>query len=276
MTHMQSDLLQIEFYFPNKKDGVKSKEKLADLILGEMREKGSTGRAGFSDEKLLHENILNHIGNASASEYLPLSKAQEQEIKECIEKTVLDCNTHLFIPTKNHIFVFPYLPTEKDAIFEGVMGFAPYSCVFHIFLSPKLWSSKSLANTVAHELNHTIFYYHHYDDFNNYSLLDQMILEGLAENFREFVLEKTPAPWAVALTKDKAFEMVDAMDKKILFSKDQDLIKDVLFGNNTYSQWTGYSIGYWLVKELLRKKSDLPWELIMKLTPREILKIARK
>jgi len=275
MIYMNSDLTQIEFYFPSQTNAIKSKEILVDLILDAMRKRKSIGRAGFSDEKLLRENILKYIGNAGINEYLSLSKSQEEEIQKCIEKTVFDCSAHLPVPTKNYIFVLPYLPMEKDYVFEGVMGFSPYSCVFYIFLSPKLWLSKSLANTVAHELNHTIFYYHHYDDLNNYSLLDEIILEGLAENFREHVLEKTSALWAVAITKEKAFEILDKMDKKTLFSKDQGLIKNVLFGNNAYAHWTGYSIGYWLVKELLHKKPDLSWETLMKLSSLEILKLAK-
>ena len=273
---MNSELVQIEFYFPNEANGIKSKKELADLILNMMREHGSTTYAGHTNEESLYEGILQHLGNADIRKYKPLSKLQMQDIQKQIKKTILKCNDFLPIPTKNYVFVFPYLPTEKDKVFKGVMGVARYSCVFHIFLSPDLWSPKVLSNTVAHELNHTIFYYHHYNDFNNYTLLDEMLLEGLAENFREQVVDKTLAPWAIALTQKEAFKVLNSMDKQILSSKNSDIIKGVLFGNDRYEHWTGYSVGYWLVKELIRKKPNLSWNEIMKLQSWEILKIVKE
>lgn len=273
---MKSELAQIEFYFPDKTGNVKNRKKLADLILDMMKKRGSTGHAGHSNEKSLYEGILEHLGNADIGQYKTLSESQEQKIQKQIEETVSRCNDYLPIPVKNYVFVFPYLPTEKDKVFGGVMGVARYSCVFHIFLSPDLWSPEVLANTVAHELNHTVFYYQHHNDFNDYTLIDEMLLEGLAENFREQVVDKAPAPWAIALTQEEAFRALDSMDRKDLASKDRNLIKRVLIGNETYKRWTGYSVGYWLVKELMRKKSDLSWEEIMKLQSQEILEIVKK
>ena len=271
---MSSDLVHIEFYSPDTEGGIKSKEHLADLIVEEMKKRKSIEYAGHLNEKSLHDGILQYLGNAGIGQYKQLPVAQKEKIQKQIEETLSKCNKVLPVPTKNYVFVFPYLPTQEDEVFRGVMGVARYSCVLHIFLSPDQWSSQALADTVAHELNHTIFYYHHYDDFNNYSLLDEMLVEGLAENFREQVIDETPAPWAVALDKEKAFESLHSMNKKTLESKDRDLIKGVLFGDDVHERWTGYSIGYWLVKELIRKKPDLPWSEIMKLRSHEIVEIA--
>lgn len=271
---MKSDLVQIEFYFPNN-NNAKSKVKLVDLILDEMRAKGSIDRAGFSDEKMLRSHTLSLIGDADIDQYKVPSKAQEQDITDRIEETALKYNSHLAIPTKNYVYVLPYLPTKEDVAMEGVMGFTPYSCVFYIFLSTELCTKKSLANTVAHELNHTIFNYHHYDILNDHTLLDAMVMEGLAENFRENFFDNTSAAWATALTRDKAFKVLNEMDDKTLFSKDWGLIDGVLYGNNIYERWTGYSVGYWLVKELLHKKPNLSWDAIMNLSTREILEIVK-
>jgi uncharacterized protein YjaZ len=273
---MNSELVKIEFCFPGNRENIKNKEELTDLILKMMKNKGSVEYSGFLSEKLLRENILKHLGGASIDNYSPLSKLQEQKIEKYIERTISKSNNYLPIPTKNYVFVFPYLPTKQEAVFEGVMGFTPYSCVFHLFLSPNSWSPKSLMNTVAHELNHTIFYYYHYKDLGNYSLLDEMIMEGLAENFREQLLEKTSAPWAIALSRGKAFKILNRMDKELLLSKDQSLIKSVMFGDKNYDRWTGYSIGYWLIKELFLERPGLPWERVMKLSAREVLNIVKK
>ena len=55
---MKSDLVHIEFYFPNNKNNPKNKAKLVDLILDEMRESGSIDRAGFFDEKMLRRMVF--------------------------------------------------------------------------------------------------------------------------------------------------------------------------------------------------------------------------
>ncbi len=268
------NLAHIEFYFPEKR-GVKNKRELAGLILDMMRKSGSIAYAGHRDEKSLRENIMRHLGDADAARYKPLSESQKKKVLRQIEATIRKCSAILPIPTKNYVFVFPYLPTKKDAAFEGVMGVAPYSCVFHVFLSLNMGSLKALAKTVAHELNHTIFYYRHYDHLNNYTLLDEMIIEGLAENFREQVVGGTPAPWAVVLTRKGAFNALESLDK-LLSSKNDTVHRNVLFGNKKYKRWTGYSIGYWIVKELIRKKPNLSWGDIMKLSSMEILRIAQK
>ena len=271
---MKSELMHIEFYYPKENESLKNKEHLADLIVDEMREKESISYSGHLDEKSLKDGIVAHLGNADISQYKKLSGDQEKQIKEEIEKIISDSNKVLPIPTKNYIFFFPYIPTEKDKDFGGIMGVAQYSCVFHIYLSPDHWSSKDLANTITHELNHTIFYYRHFDNFKNYSLLEEMLMEGLAENFKEQVAEKEASPWAVALNKKEAFSELASLNE-LLDSKDKDLHREVLFGSEKYKKWTGYSVGYWLVKDLINKKPDLSWDQIMKLDSSEFLKVIK-
>lgn len=272
---MKSKLVQIEFYFPKKKN-LKNKRGLADSILDMMKKNKSTTYAGYINEKSLYDGIIQHLGNADIKTYKQLSESQIQKIQEQINKTIIKCNDHLPIPTKNYVFVFPYLPTEKERIFEGIMGIACYSCVFHLFISPDLWSPKTLASTVAHELNHTIFFYYHYEKLNNYTLLDRMIIEGLAENFREQVIESTPSPWAIALTYKESTDILNSMTTEDLFSKDQNLIKEILFGSDEYKPWTGYSVGYWLIKKLIQKNPHMSWDEIMKLESKNILDIIKK
>ena len=270
---MDKDLIQIEFYFPKKRE-VKDKQELADLIVEEMREKGSVSYSGHINEEGLKKGLVQHISDGSISGYRALTEKQEEEVKKNIKKTISMCNEKLPLPTKNYIFIFPYLPTKDENVFNGVIGMARYSCVFHIFLNPDEWTPKVLANSVAHELNHTIFYYNHYDDFENYTLLDEMVMEGLAENFREQVVDSEQSPWAGALKKEEAFLILENLKDK-LFLKDKDLIKDVLFGNNKYKKWTGYSVGYWLARKYIDKNPDFSWEEIIKKDSREFLEVKK-
>lgn len=270
---MSKDLSQIEFYFPSGE--FQDKTALVDAIISLMQDRGSIDYSGYSDVKLLRQGLLDHIGNGSVERYKKIPGEQKLEIEKVISETIEKCNDKLSIPTKNFIFVNPYFTTKEDDVFEGVMAVAVYSCVFHLFVNRDEYTKKSLENTVAHELNHTIYYYHHYDNFNDYTLLDEILLEGLAENFREQYFDPEITKWAGALEKEEALRILKDLDKNALESKDQKVIKEFLFGNNKYKRWSGYSTGYWLVKEFINRNKDLSWDELMKASPKRFIEIIK-
>jgi len=235
-----------------------------------MRKDGSIKYAGYLKEKDLYKGLLRHIGNGDITQYKPLSIKQKQIIEKTILATIQKCGKKLPIPTKNFVFVFPWLPTKNDEALRGSFGFAAYSCVLHIFISPQIFTPNSLADSVTHELNHTISFYYHFDRYGKWSLLDCVVNEGLAENFREEALNKKSAPWAIVLTKKESFKALESI-RPLLRSKDFRVHQKILFGNVKYKRWTGYSIGYWLVKEFKKKHTKLSWEEIMKTKPEDIL-----
>jgi uncharacterized protein YjaZ len=270
---MDKDLSQIEFYFPRGE--FKDKNGIVDSIILLMEEKGSVNYSGYADPALLRQGLLDHVGNGDIGRYKEISGDQKLEIEKVISETVEKCNGKLSVPAKNFIFVHPYLTTEDDRVFEGVMAVAVYSCVLHLFINLNEYSKKSIENTVAHELNHTIYYYRHYDDFNNYTLLDEILLEGLAENFREQYFDPKVTKWAGALSKDEALGILGE-SKDILGSRDRKIIKDFLFGNDRYQRWTGYSVGYWLVKEFIKNNPNLSWNEIMKIESQKFIELIKK
>lgn len=259
---MNKNLAQIEFYFPEGE--FKNRSELVNSIIYLIKEKANLEYSGFADINLLKQGLLNHIGFGNPEEYKEISKKQKLEIGKIISETIEKCNKKLPIPTKNFIFVHPFLSTKDDVVFEGVMAVAMYSCVFHLFINLHEYSRKSLENTVAHELNHTIFYFNHFSDFNNYILLDEILLEGLAENFREQFFDPKISEWAGALSKSEAFKALKE-SKEILKSRNKRVIKEFLFGNDRYKIWTGYSVGYWLVKEFIDNNLELSWDDLMKI-----------
>jgi len=269
---MNKDLSQIEFYFPSGE--FKDKNEIVDSIVSLIKEKGSIDYSGYADIDLLKQGLLDHIGNGNIGQYKEISEEQKLEIEKTISETIEKCNDKLPVPTKNFIFVHPYFTTEDDKVFDGVMAVAVYSCVFHLFVNLDEYSKKSIENTVAHELNHTIYYYRHYDNFNNYTLLDEILLEGLAENFREQYFNPEISKWAGALNKDEAFEVLKE-SKDILESRDQKVIKEFLFGNDKYQRWTGYSVGYWLVKEFINRNKNLSWDELMQTNPKRFIEIIK-
>jgi uncharacterized protein YjaZ len=265
-----SDLIQVEFYFP-KKEKVKSKKDLANLIVDEMSQQGSTEYAGYLDEKSLYEGITEHLGDTNVGEYKPIDSSQKKYVKKLIKNIVKTCNEILPIPVKNFIFVFPWFPSDNFSMFNGSIGLAPYTCVIHIFIDTYHFSDKGIRDTICHELNHTIYYQYHPDSFGNYNLLDNLIIEGLAENFREDILQDDPAPWAVALNKEEAFRLVEKI-KPQFNTTDLKILEDVLFGSKEYKRWTGYSVGYWLVKAFKEENKNYTWESIMRQKSANFLK----
>lgn len=266
---MSVDLSKIEFYFPPGK--FQNKLEIVDAIVSLMQQRKSVDYSGYANEDLLRQGLINHIGGGSLARYQVISDAQKIEIEGIIKKTIAKSNEKLSVPTKNFVFVHPYFADKEDEVFEGVMAVAVYSCVFHIFINLDTYTKKSLENTVAHELNHTIYYYHHYENFNDYTLLDEILLEGLAENFREQFFDPEVSKWAGALKKEKAFQIFKNLDKNILSSKDKVVIKEFLFGSKKYIRWNGYSVGYWLVKEYIRNNKGLSWDELMRVHPQRFI-----
>lgn len=158
-------------------------------------------------------------------------------------------------------------------MFEGVMGVASYSCVFHLFINLSNFSEQSLIDTTAHELNHTIYYYRHYDDFNNRNLLDSILMEGLAENFKEAYFTPESTPWASALKEGEAFKILKE-SKDLLLTTNEDEIQSFIFGKGGgQKRWMGYSVGYWLVKKFIAENLDLSWDEIMQLDQKSFLEV---
>lgn len=273
---LENYLAQIEFYFPEGK--FKDQKELINETVHMMKERGSLDYSGFKDIDSLKKYTLNSMGDGNTKKYKGISEAEKTKVKKIIFSAIAKCNKKLQIPIKNFVFIRPYFPSKKDRVFGGVMGLATYSCVFHIFVNTNNYKEGHLESTIAHELNHTIYYYHHYEQMMaGHTLLENLIMEGLAEIFREDVIGGDPAPWSIALSKKEAFKILNKLGSKSLFSKNQDSISEIVYGDNKkYKRWTGYSIGYWLVKEFTSSNQNLSWHEIMKLDSNEFLKVIRQ
>lgn len=267
---MNEDLAQIEVYFP---DGEFSNlEEVVAAIADEVEANDSLDYCGFRGKDDLKEGLLDKIGKGSLDGYRPISPEEKSEIKKTISETITACNEELSIPTKNFIFVHPFFPDEDAKVFDGVMGVTVYSCVFHLFVDLQDYKKQSLVDTVAHELNHTIFYYHHFENLNNFSLLENIVMEGLAENFKEEYFTPETTPWAGALEKEEAFAILEDFQESFDV-RDYERIQKFLYGGEEKKRWTGYSAGYWLTKGFIAENSDLSWNEIMKLDANEFLEV---
>lgn len=87
---------------------------------------------------------------------------------------------------------------------------------------------------MAHELNH-LKYYENFENMFGLTIRDQLILEGLAECFRDEAIGGKSTPWTKNLTKnelDKAIEDLQPNLDKI----DWNLHNEIFYGSK---KWKG-------------------------------------
>ena len=258
--HMNVNL----FAFRNiQKDHLKS---LVDSI-----KQTSNGFAGFASR----EGLLNYVKDTVFS--------NSEQTAADLPKDLKDIETYIvhalkFVTDKYtasndiEIYLFPTLSDQVKNGMAGVLGRAPYGNVIHLYIHKDVVKNKNLSvtirNAVAHEYNHLM----RYENFpKTKTLLDDLVIEGLAENFREDVFPSKPAPWASALSIDSAKSIFQKL-KTTLQVKDYDfaIYSQIFFGSDEYEPWTGYSVGYYLVKDYLKTKSDPDWNKIMKIPAEQI------
>lgn len=147
-----------------------------------------------------------------------------------------------------YFFIFPWSADRQFVVdFGGVSAVAPHASVIHLFVDPTYPGMlRSIEETVVHEYTH--LYYYQISSHDTYALYEHMLMEGVAEVFREEIVGGRPAPWSTALDKKTAVDIFVQL-KKDLNLTDEVLQSHVLFGGGEYPRWAGYSIGYHLVQQ---------------------------
>lgn len=237
----------------------------------------STGYAGFRIKRYLRTSLSLNIFSfkpRTDKDSILFTRFPIKEIISRIESTLKKAYT--FLPSKEmtRIFIFPtFRLFVKEKMF-GVNAITPYRNVINIYLYPKPQKPnlffQEINNTIAHEYNHTIRF-QYLPLSSSTTLLDNFINEGLAENFRIAILDGKILPWADALQTEEAKKIFKKV-KPLLHSTSQKNFYKVFFANKEYPLWSGYAIGYQIVKSFLKDNKKMEWEEIIKLKPKEILK----
>ncbi|WP_019414012.1 DUF2268 domain-containing putative Zn-dependent protease [Paenisporosarcina sp. TG20] len=164
-----------------------------------------------------------------------------------------------YSPIKYELFI---LDENDDFVIEklgGVSVFTDWNGNMWFAVLPEDNVRLTLKSVITHE------YHHHWRisalemDEESQTLLDRLILEGLAEHFVRIKLgEIYLGPYKDALTEKQAETLWESTYKPHIGKKGQttDLY---MFGNREEGLpiWGGYSLGYYLVKWFLERNEDL-------------------
>lgn len=155
------------------------------------------------------------------------------------------------------IFIFPSDPYNRRMKRDqnGKSGLAFNDKLF-LFISEDN-SNEEVRALLTHEYNHVCRLSKTNKQEKDYTLLDTIILEGLAENaVRERLGEDFIAPW-VSYYTDKE---LDKLWNNMVYpyrdvSKKNHLHQDILHGQHYFPKMTGYCVGYHLVKKYLHENN---------------------
>ncbi|MFS0672224.1 DUF2268 domain-containing protein [Ornithinibacillus sp. 179-J 7C1 HS] len=195
------------------------------------------------------ENLINTLKNKNVWQII---KKEEQYLqKEWSGKNV-------------PIFIFPsnsYNWKIKEH-YKGRTGLAFHDKLF-LFISDET-TEEELKALFTHEYNHICRLYQDPKKERNYSLLDVVILEGIAENA---VLErfgaKPLAPWTSYYSESELKEIWnDLIFPNKDLSKTSRKSTNLLYGNSFYPEMAGYCVGYYLVKQYVKKTGIRTKDLI--------------
>lgn len=222
-------------------------------------QKTTTGYAGFATKKDLRSCLWLFDDNTTFP--LPTFSAKRnylQAIKKALQKT------NLLLPLSPlSIYIFPDFTDFTKEKMNGVYGFCPWKKTIHLYCSPNAFDDIALQRTVCHEYNHAVYR----DKHSWNTLLDSFIFEGLAEHFVDDVIGGERSLWTKAVSKHKAKEYFAQLKEDL---QKTTLYFDVFFGGKKYPLWLGYTIGYYLIQDFLKKNKNLSWQEIMGLTPKQI------
>lgn len=152
------------------------------------------------------------------------------------------------------IFIFPSdSSNERMKIeFKGKSGLSFKDKLF-LFISEEN-NEAEIKSLLTHEYNHIcrLTYYPKHED--DYTLLDTIILEGLAENaVRERFGEEFLSSWTSFYTENELLNMWEKLivpNRSIL--KTDPKHHELLYGSPLYPKMVGYSVGYFLVKNYMK------------------------
>ncbi len=240
---------------------IKNKKNINQL-LKEFKLINGIGYGGYKDKIALKKFLLWAIFDEKDNriKYHPIDK------EDCIRLTKEIFYKTPEIDFKNiYLFILPTFNKFYSKKLNGIGGYCTWeNCIF-IFIDPIKGWKKNFKINLAHELAHAVSPFY----LINKTILDWLVLDGLAENFQENI-NKKKSQITKAISKKRAMKIFIKIKEK-LNTDDEQLHRELFYENKKYPLWAGYSIGYHIVKEYLKKQKNIDWNKIIKIQPKIIL-----
>lgn len=233
------------------------------------------------DEHYTPKHLSEYIWNINFSEnYIKeeLGKIVSVLSRSDIEKFISDCVKECQRKLKTEelsIFILPLLRNEITEVYfkfmNGIMASTPYKNIMIVFINThdKNWKNY-LKIAIFHEYTHCIRlnYFDPYSEEPN--LIEYVIREGIGDVFVYKNLGKKSVWVEYSEGKEKNFykTVIDNSN-----SKNRQLIMSILFGTNKIPKWTGYVIGFKIVKSFI-ESNNYTFDDIVKMSANEILRLS--
>lgn len=243
-----------------------SQNDLIDSILKQTKPNKRIGYGGFIKREYFKKFLEHRIKFDDEMKNTPLNLSDKEHVSS-VKDALKKCSSVL--EDKLYIFTFPKYSKFISEKMNGASGVNTFENVFYIMLSPYSNKSKqkiSIKNTVAHELGHALSKEHrNYDDI--FRMLKE---EGLNEHFRENMIGGGRDPWTKAISKKKSMEIFKEVKEKIKSGKSISYM-ELFHGAGKYPRWSGYTIGYYLMKNYLKDLKNINWKELFKTPSKEIM-----
>ncbi len=245
-------------------ENLNEKKQLIKEILSEISEDKEIGFAGWKSKEGLRENLDFNLEDKRIPKLNINFEKIVNKIKNLLEKT------HLYLNKRLWVYLFPTNSTFVKEELNGVTGFCPWKNLIYIYVHPEC-NLNDLEKVIIHELAHSVSKYYKSLDM---SIGEGLIFEGLAENFVEAIEGEEDKNLSQVITEKKAKEIFFEI-KKILKEKDFKHYSEVFYGTGKYPNWTGYSIGYYLIEQYIKQKfkdkKEINWRELLRNNPNKIL-----
>jgi uncharacterized protein YjaZ len=211
-------------------------------------------------------NTKTHLLNANG-QFNGLEEVIETALSETLRKITA------IMPVDNiDIIISDYPRHIIPGLGLGGVAWTAYRAELHIdtkFPNIKAQIQKRLPQTIAHELLHCI---REQSLGESKTLLEAIIDDGLADQFSVEITRLEPGAWSVAVKGEKLQELLKKAKKE--FGNRKYDHENWFFGRGKRDipHWTGYSLGFYLVGEYLKKHPDAKASTLYNLPAKEFIK----
>ncbi|UQD51411.1 hypothetical protein C0971_04790 [Bacillus methanolicus] len=156
------------------------------------------------------------------------------------------------------VYIFPI--NERRKIFgensAGKSGVSFKDKMF-LFLTP-LKKEKELESIIVHEYHHACRMNRQKKDTENYTLLDSIILEGLAEHaVLEYCGKEYLGPWCNYYTKNElSFFWKKFLSDHLSVKRNENIHDHLLYGRGRYPKLLGYAFGFYMISQYKSKQKN--------------------